>query len=320
MTFYDTTKIHNAYIHLLGRSGTIWTDAAINNALNTSPSLVTLSDDAYRLPEELADIKNDEVSALQETHPNLFNGVSTCLVSPSSHLRGGGDIVIQPVTYFDGIASNQAWTQPRHRAVLRPYTLDHRGQLLPENESRLANGIGVSCLLVTSDDRIVFTVQGESMPSPRDSVGATGSGSLPWDPAIPSGTPFTDIIRAGMLTEAYEESRIVPETVTTLALTSYFRWKARGGKPEFTGLGRTSLSWDDIAGESVDEEEKHFTSGIISIDGKSLTRSSSRNRTPDEEVAHLLELLSLDPSTRLPLSTVASWCAAVDYIRSGHSF
>ncbi len=159
---------------------------------------------------------------------------------------------------------------------LLPIATDSRGvhRFADLTTSLLNNHIGASTLGITEDHYLLLWKQNGHDQQSTDYLIPTGSGSaamIDWDK---DGNLFATITRT-MERELAEESSgkgmLDKDKIGETKILGFFRWLARGGKPEFSGL--TKLRGRVIDFEANTQEVKGgFTSGLTSYYVPTMTR------------------------------------------------
>lgn len=230
-----------AYVTAANR-GTMLLDGTVNRYLRTAAVPVVVDDEPYHLPaslHEYAPYILRQVSRGKRT----FNG--TVLGLRTDPLPGH-PVHLRPASYFDGLCSNELCQfSLTNRAtgktllVRDDELVDVTGRLVSLAESRLANGVGISTVAFTTDDRLVLVRQSElNIASPR-LMAPSGSGSLePRDHRVQS---LQATVAAGMERELMEEVGLAPEDIDGTRILGFGRWLERGARPEFFGLTRLRI-------------------------------------------------------------------------------
>ena len=131
--------------------------------------------------------------------------------------------------------------------------------------SSASDHVGVTTLVVTSDRKLLMLRQGQTTID-ASALLFGGSGSLDWKDIARSAnsSDIRSILTTGMAREFLEETdafrvyrrqgyakkrddqiRSVAENTLVIG---YFRWVNRCGKPEFVGITRSTLKYDDLQG------------------------------------------------------------------------
>ncbi|QCO67583.1 hypothetical protein E4582_03055 [Luteimonas yindakuii] len=188
---------------------------------------------------------------VNETKLGLSDGVS-----PSRSM-----VRVHQVGYFHSLLTNEASTRCLETLHEDPeivfsgcdqlFPLASRDgpswPLLPLAQSRMADHIGISTLVVTRDHKLVLWTQGSNAQHSRQQLVSTGSGSCDWDDRTGDDLKAT-LVRA-MEREFVEESLgggTAPEFQRETRVLGFFRWLTRGAKPEFTGI-----TWVDLDAHSL---------------------------------------------------------------------
>ena len=168
----------------------------------------------------------------------------------------GGAVQLQPVRYFDMMASNylagHQWRSRRLGRVVADisrHLIADDGRLIPLNATELGNQVGVSTVALTSDGWMVLVHQGVASRSSAGLVAPSGSGSLePVD--IDGRDRLPDVIAAGMERELREELGLISAAMRDVRIETtvlgYGRWLEKGAKPEFYGVSRIHAAMRDL--------------------------------------------------------------------------
>lgn len=163
----------------------IWFDEAVDRILQAqSPAHRNGEDDGglaavarrsrhpYEMPAPLASgaaaaLRVDRNTSRRRKLPIRFNGQLLRLATePTVSQLDSGDFEVQPVTYFDGEASNEIWPLVNSTRNGEPdacpveeFVVDRAGKVRPLENARAANIIGISTVAITSDRQVVFVQQ-----------------------------------------------------------------------------------------------------------------------------------------------------------------
>jgi hypothetical protein len=244
----------------------------------TSPSVdqsldrpFVLDSRQYSLPPDLAAIKPAVIalarSQRSRTAAPPFDGLNIGLCDDPD--PAGGAVHLQPVKYFDMIASNylagHQWLSRRLGRTVADITrhlIAADGRLIPLNATELGNQVGVSTVALTSDGWMVLVHQGVGSRSSAGLVAPSGSGSLePVD--IEGRDRLPDVIAAGMERELREELGLISAAMRDVRIETtvlgYGRWLEKGAKPEFYGVSRIHTAMRDLD-VRIDLSERQFVS------------------------------------------------------------
>jgi hypothetical protein len=196
-----------------------------------------------------------EQSRAENIH--FINESKWCL---ASELQLSADMIdVHKGRYFDSYCTNEACTtvlidnhgNERSGFGLFPHVINTDGSanLLDLESAAVNNHAGLSTLVITSDHQFVVWQQGSrNIESPRHIV-ATASGSGDFGDVDLFSLRRT--VKNGMVRELREEglrrgvhySNGAPEGT---AVIGFFRWIARGGKPEFLGITRLPIKASEM--------------------------------------------------------------------------
>lgn len=171
--------------------------------------------------------------------------------------------------YFDSVCTNEACMAEltlNHQEikdslpydallgrVMYPLELDNEYVLQDLNRAAVNNHIGVSTLALTRDNFIVVWQQTKLNVMDPDKIISTGSGSCDYADLVPHSLRRT--LERGMERELVEEclkqtKRNLPSNagpvISRTKVIGFFRWLQRGGKPEFVGISRLSVTKDQL--------------------------------------------------------------------------
>ncbi|MGW1344571.1 hypothetical protein ACWCOV_26255 [Kribbella sp. NPDC002412] len=230
----------------------------------------------YSLPPDLAAIKPAVIalarSQRSRTASPPFDGLNIGLGEDPG--PAGGAVHLQPVRYFDMMASNYlAGHQWMSRRLGRPvaditrHLIADDGRLIPLNATELGNQVGVSTVALTSDGWMVLVHQGVASRSSAGLVAPSGSGSLePLD--VEGRDRLTDVVAAGMERELREELGLVSAAMREVRIETtvlgYGRWLEKGAKPEFYGVSRIQAQLRDLD-VRIDVSERQFVSKHVRL-------------------------------------------------------
>ncbi|GAA1549140.1 hypothetical protein GCM10009804_01900 [Kribbella hippodromi] len=249
----------------------------------TSPSVdrsldrpVAVDSRPYRLPPDLAAVKPTVIalarSQRSRTAAPPFDGLNVGLcddLDPS-----GGAVRLQPVRYFDMMASNYlAGHQWLSRSLGRPVAditqrlISDDGKLIALGSTGLGNQVGVSTVALTTDGWMLLVHQGVASRSSAGLVAPSGSGSLePLD--LVGRERLSEVVAAGMERELREELGLVSAAMRDVRIETdvrgYGRWLEKGAKPEFYGVTRIHASLRDLE-LRIDVSERQFVTRHVPI-------------------------------------------------------
>ncbi|MDX2974452.1 hypothetical protein [Kribbella solani] len=249
----------------------------------TSPSVdrsldrpVVVDSRPYRLPPDLAAVKPTVIalarSQRSRTAAPPFDGLNVGLCDDPDPT--GGAVRLQPVRYFDMMASNYlAGHQWLSRSLGRPVAditqrlISDDGRLIALNSTGLGNQVGVSTVALTTDGWMLLVHQGVASRSSAGLVAPSGSGSLePLD--LVGRDRLSDVVAAGMERELREELGLVSTAMRDVRIETqvrgYGRWLEKGAKPEFYGVTRIHAELRDLD-LRIDVSERQFVTRHVPI-------------------------------------------------------
>lgn len=305
----DEPQIFKTCAHPDKQETLIWFDKSVNNylisqSLSKGSLIGRVSNHPFELPLRLRSIaplalrkrnsRSREIVTRKAPRPIRFNGKLLRLNSePTIAQLSSGELDFSLVSYFDGECSNEIWNYADREnnsiGLVDEFVLtrDHKIRLL--EHSQVANIVGISIIAITADSKVIFVRQSAGNSVAPGSLAASGSGSLELRDLKSlvknNETNFDakDLLMKGMLREMCEESLIREHEILyeTFKLTGYFRWIARGCKPEFTGLVHVGVTADELKSRKHRGEESAFSKKLIFVPLNALF-----------EAAHLVQLSS----------------------------
>lgn len=191
--------------------------------------------------------------------PQRFvNEAKVCI---GSDLLDDASISVFRGSYFHSFLTNELvtrvlethgpWPQISYRGAERfPAFVENGDHLLKSiGQSRMANHIGISTVVLTSDGRLILWRQSTRAQQSRDRLAPTGSGSCDWTDwtRASNSSSLNALVSYSMEREFREESHPLQSALAAIEIQTqvlgYFRWVRRGGKPEFVGISRVQAPY-----------------------------------------------------------------------------
>lgn len=223
----------------------------VNSALDGASNPLKVKGHKYELPEILKDHQARCVNLKKPQFNDAKLGLRTDVTRLS--LEEERTVTLQNTDYFSGTATNEMaceqfeLAQKDHKGMPALLTavsdmVVTGGRLVDLVDSELSNHIGVSTLVLSNDDEVILQDQGVQCVGANESaVGASGSLDAADFKHIGAAKTLQALCRYGMEREAREElGAHFPQPGIHTVLTGYARFLARGGKPEFFGISRSS--------------------------------------------------------------------------------
>lgn len=187
-------------------------------------------------------------------------------------------VQLSKTTYFNSICTNEISMQEMRYDDEVSYCFDgfllvkskgdknKDSRIYPLSESQCSNHIGISTLVITSDDFIILTRQGKRNLISSDKYIVTASGSLDLHDRKKCNL-FGELIKKGMNRELCEECNIKKDNIIDTNIIGYGRLLERGGKPEFFGITRVNITADKFIDNAKrgKEVKKEYVSDFIKI-------------------------------------------------------
>ena len=315
-------------------TGRVAINPELDALLATAENQVRWHADPYRLPTELAKIAPYVLrTSAQGKWP--FDGPNVRLETDLTieSVSTAADMMMRPGSFFRAVCSNEltGWhlkDDGKSWDFEGTYLLDSRERVIPLGQSRLMNGVGVSTLAVTTDDKLLVVLQSPNTQTGAGMWAASGSGALePKDLPRQEEPLLRDMVVAGAVRELREETKLPASAIGNSRVLRYGRWLDRGGKPEFSCVTALTISSDEVELGSrmhrIGSDERLWTAEIQLL-GLNLAVPSTNEPTVKEPPLWLSSQLVSDPD-ELRGSTSVSLGLALDalvraLVRDPHLF
>lgn len=231
---------------------TIWEGSKLENECDFKRD-----DSEFRTLPELDKVR-EQLIAFQTKGKNYRDDPKSRLASIREE-NGRLIFSFQKVGYSDYIVTNMSM-----EIILPGSTKSIRELLEPGptltnlNESKCSNHLGVSCLVITADRKLILQKASQAKVTGAGQITSSASGSMDWKE--PNINPF-EVIQS----ELYEELALSNDEslyVTGIALS---RELSRGGKPEMFFVLRTELTSDEILSRVATDPDREVDE-LFSID------------------------------------------------------
>lgn len=222
---------------------------------------LTQLDSAYQIPDAVRLFAAAVLRGKASAGTRIFNSVKLRLASDIA--LDASEVVVQPTDYFSTLVTNDAALLRVEVAGRRRLGLDllaSDGVVLPLADSLSSNHIGVSCIAITSDDRLIILHQSHDAAHYPGLLMPSGSGAIALDD-LQDGDTLASAASRAMAREIREECGIAGDLIAKIQLTGFSRQLDRGGKPELYGVAFLDHRFDDLG-----SEENLFIAGIGSLD------------------------------------------------------
>lgn len=300
-------------------AGTVAISHEIDGQLAHAVNQLHFQERPYELPDRLRELAPYIIrTAAAGRWP--FNGPNVGLISDMTEtsLRDGNDLAVRRGDFYSALCSNEltGWVMTdrgdRFDFPAR-YLLDTQGAWLPLSTSQLNNGIGVSILAVTTDDKLVVTLQSARSQTSAGLWAPSGSGALePRDITATTQKRLIEVVTKAATRELEEETRVPAKALLGCELIGYGRWLDRGGKPEFFCVTALNVHSSEMAGgrqlHGIFSEERLWTATVelvpldLSAPSRKLTVGDAPRREPIWRESGLVADSSLlDGSLSVPL-------------------
>lgn len=241
----------------------------------------------FRTAEEIEQIRDDLIE-FQTKGKTYRDDPKSRLKSVEVESDGRLRLEFRPVRYSDYVITNnsmeikpQGWLKTI-RQVLEPGP-----NLTPLEESLCSNHLGISCLVITKDRKIILNQGSQQKITGAGQISSSASGAMDWkEPFV---TPF-DVMQA----ELYEEIGLDPDETVHMKAIAIARELARGGKPEMVFLLETKLTSDEILSRLRSDPDKEVEK-VFAVD---LPEGSEERK---QKLQELWELSNTAQSTKAAL-------------------
>lgn len=164
-------------------------------------------------------------------------------------------LALRRTSYFDGQCSNELIFRKfiDRVSLKKDSTVDGKYLItnddfvvLPYEESKCANFLGASTLVITKDKQILITRQSQTNMANPGKLAPSGSGSVSWKKEKKAAT-LQDLVARAMEREFFEEWLILKSALEadiriSTQVIGYARLIERGGKPDFFGISYVNLT------------------------------------------------------------------------------
>lgn len=273
--FYSQEKVETVpYV-------TIWEGAKLENECDFENSACEF----ITIPE--IEAVREQLIAFQTKGKNYRDDPKSRLASIKEE-NGRLVFSFQKVGYSDYIVTNMSM-----EVVLPGSNKSIREQLEPGpaltrlDESKCSNHLGVSCLVITADKKMILQKASQAKVTGARQITSSASGAMDW--TEPNINPF-EVIQS----ELYEELGLTNEETLYVTGIALSRELARGGKPEMFFILKTELTSDEILSRVATDPDKEVDQ-LFTID---LSQDSTERI---ESLSKLWEDQSTSQSTKASL-------------------
>jgi hypothetical protein len=208
------------------------------------------------------------------------------------------NIEIYKSTYYDSILSNIISRKKIiidndgfqelffDGATILPFSQvkDGPNRLKPIEHSRMNNHVGASVLGLTKDNYLVLFYQGSSTYIDTRSIVPSGNGSADWSDLRKTNGNFINAIKKSMERELIEEAMPLKNKAKIKTwIIGYFKWIEMLGKPQFIGLSKMDIYYDDVKAKEglikpIDEDQLYYFINNIDSLNNAVTAIQSKPR------------------------------------------
>ena len=247
---------------------------------------------SYKVPKNISKNAYSIFTHIYKKRVNFFDGrkirMNEDFLDVYSRKNSEQVIQLSKTTYFNSICTNEIASLEIRSASDTTYRFDGftlvksyeecntKSRIFKLKESVCSNHIGVSTLLLTKDNYVILTMQGNKNYIESKKYTLSASGSLEYKDKKGCKT-FGDIIVKGMNRELSEECNIPYSSIIDTKLIGYGRLLNRGGKPEFFGITRVNLAAEEVVALAKKgiETKREYVTDFIAIRFKKETLLST---------------------------------------------
>lgn len=172
---------------------------------------------------------------------SFFNEEKLCMASEFLHTADGYMVELGKGSYYKSYLTNAIYNvklvKPDQSDFIRPFCSAQTDEVELLQDSTMGDHIGVSTILITSDDYVILLYQNKDAAFNKQSYIASGSGSVDWADYQESYRDLRECIIGAAERELREEMfhKVSAEKIPhfTTRVVSFYRDMRRGGKPEF---------------------------------------------------------------------------------------
>lgn len=231
--------------------------------------------------------------------------------------RGKKTLKLQPAVYSDQIVTNHNkvhnFEVPDSKYTIKDFAYGANGKLKPFKESPLANTIGVSCVIRTSDDYWVIGRRAKGMSVFSELWSCPVSGAVEWRERLNwEGTTVKDWFGVSIALECEQELGLTVEN-NWIKYLGFMREHHRLGKPQFffliDMLGKGNHS--GLSTLEVDSTWRIYVKDHELVELKHITKEQAKILTgkDEEKIAEICEFDELSEELRINLAL------AFDYLK-----
>lgn len=204
----------------------------------------------YRIPDELKDYFFVTLTSRIKDKITFTNDKKISMITDLD--VNTKEVTFMKSLYYDSEVTNDlgikkvgSKTTPTFCFDGSKLLFDANGNLKKLSDNGLANRIGASCLIKTSDDYYMLQVQGTNSAHNKLKLIPSCSGSCDFED-YKKGDTLKDFVIKSMERELAEEASIEKDEIETMNVIGYGRIIERGAKPEFFGFGTVKLTRKEL--------------------------------------------------------------------------
>lgn len=210
---------------------------------------------AYKPIDEIKNYVPFALTALLSNNKITFNGFN--IRQMQEIYPDMNKLYIQPARYFDGQCTNElTYARFNDMSTLeqkfdgKQLLCDKNDEMYEMDKSPCSNYIGMSTLVVTSDNYLIIPRQGNLSNANSGRLAPSGSGSA-GKAEFKKPQNFKQLLATAMEREFKEECNVGDKFVIITEIIGYARLLERGGKPDFFGVSSINATKDELGLKNV---------------------------------------------------------------------
>jgi len=267
--FYNKTEPFSYYIdinNLYVIPGSLILEDFFGHYLD---ELITENKIKYKYQETSFNLSNEllsfskPVADIISKNKKLYNGNTVRLEDIKKDSERCYTIILQNATYYDGLKSNYALDIPiiDKNKTIREYL--HDSNKLPKyKKSKLANHIGVVCMIETADGYLIAQKRSSQVANNANTLSSSSSGTVEDIDLVENDTNFFKNIFNSIKRETLYEIGVTIEAKKTIFMGGIRDFK-RGGLTDFHFYTKINYNFSDVVKTLENAPENFETDQLV---------------------------------------------------------